>query len=252
MHMIKEAIKFLQDLSIRPNERFVDSVDESGVKRTFVIDNLGNHNEIRPLISRAAEPLEVNTLTGMIGYIKANLEKQQANFYLQVFDERTVHLKGVLDVEGRRETLVTAKAIIPKFHYEHFHQTEELIIALQSKFTPTSDREVLLKVVGNVQEEDVRQTGDTGFAQAVTIKTGIASADDVLVPNPVTLAPYRTFLEVNQPTSEFIFRMKKGPTGAIFEADGGAWRNQAIANVRDYLEEKLKEEIKNGKVTIIA
>ncbi|WP_223823528.1 hypothetical protein [Rummeliibacillus sp. TYF-LIM-RU47] len=250
--MIKEAIKFLQDLSIRPNERFLDSVDESGVKRTFVIDNQGNHNEIRPLISRAAEPLEVNTLTGMVGYIKANLEKQNANFYLQVYDEKTVYLKGVLDVEGRRETLVTAKAITPKFHYEYFHQAEELIIALQSKFTPTQDRDLLMKVVGNVKEEDVRQTGDNGFSQAVTIKTGIASADDVLVPNPVTLAPYRTFLEVDQPTSDFIFRMKKGPTGAIFEADGGVWRNQAIANVRDYLEEKLEEEIKNGKVTIIA
>lgn len=111
---------------------------------------------------------------------------------------------------------------------------------------------MLLKVVGNVKEENVRETGDNGIAQAVTIKTGVASAADVLVPNPVSLAPYRTFLEVEQPASSFIFRMKDGPSGAIFEADGGAWRNQAIANVREYLATELESEIEKGRITIIA
>ena len=141
---------------------------------------------------------------------------------------------------------------MPNFNYGRFHDTEELIIAFQSKFTPTKDRDLLLKVIGNVKEENVRTTGDNGIAQAVTIKTGVASADDVLVPNPVTLAPYRTFLEVEQPESDFIFRMKDCPSGAIFEADGGAWRNEAILNVRAYLQSQLSLEIEAGRITIIA
>ena len=226
--MIKEAIKFLVDLSIKPDERFVDINDPDGNDRTFVIDSEGNSKEIKPLISRASEPLRINTLTGLVGYLKANLERAHSNFFLQVFDETTVLLKGVLDIDGGRETLVIANAIVPNFNYGRFHDTEEFIIAFQSKFTPTKDRDLLLKVIGNVKEENVRTTGDNGISQAVTIKTGVASADDVLVPNPVTLAPYRTFLEVEQPESDFIFRMKDGPSGAIFEADGGAWRNEAI------------------------
>lgn len=250
--MLKEAIKFLVDLSIKPDERFVDINDPDGNDRTFVIDSEGNSKEIKPLISRASEPLRINTLTGLVGYLKANLERAHSNFFLQVFDETTVLLKGVLDIDGGRETLVIANAIVPNFNYGRFHDTEELIIAFQSKFTPTKDRDLLLKVIGNVKEENVRTTGDNGIAQAVTIKTGVASADDVLVPNPVTLAPYRTFLEVEQPESDFIFRMKDGPSGAIFEADGGAWRNEAILNVRAYLQSQLSLEIEAGRITIIA
>lgn len=250
--MIKEAIKFLVDLSIKPDERFVDIQDANGVNRTFAVDSEGRSKEVTPIISRAAEALRINTLTGLIGYIKASLERKHAEFYLQVFDEKTVFLKGVLDSEGERETLVIASAITPRFDYSHFHDSEELLIALQSKFTVTNDRDLLLKVIGNVKEENVRTTGDNGIAQAVTIKTGVASADDVIVPNPVQLAPYRTFLEVEQPVSSFIFRMKDGPKGAIFEADGGSWRNQAIMNVRDYLTTELTDEIEKGKITIIA
>src|SRR5699024_5213817 len=115
----------------------------------------------------------------------------------------------------------------------YYHDMEQLIIALQSKFTRIAkgdDRDLILKVVGNVKEENIRNTGDDGMTQAVTIRTGIAGAEGVKVPNPVELAPYRTFLEVKQPESDFIFRMKVGPRGAIFEADGGVWRNKAIAN----------------------
>lgn len=250
--MIKEAIKYLVDLSIHPDERFVDIEDVNGNKRTFVVDSEGVSKKIKPVISRADQPLQINTLTGLIGYIKASLERHESNLFLQVFDEKTVYLKGLLDSEGKRELLVEVNAIVPKFEYGYFHGSEELIIALQSKFTSTKDRDLLLKVIGNVKEENVRTTGDNGISQAVTIKTGVASADDVLVPNPVELAPYRTFLEVEQPSSSFIFRMKDGPKGAIFEADGGAWRNQAIFNVCEYLAEELAAEIDAKRITIIA
>lgn len=245
-------MKFLQQLTIKPDERFVDIVDAHGQERNFSVDEEGRAYEIKPIINRAEKALKVNTLTGVIEYIKSNLERFNQPLFLQVFDERTVALKGVLDSEGERETLVVANAIIPGFDYEYYHPAEEMIIAFQAKFKRTEDRDLLLKVIGNVQEENVRNTGDTGIAQAVTIKTGISSAEDVQVPNPVTLAPYRTFLEVEQPESDFVFRMKEGPKGAIFEADGGAWRNQAIVNVRNYLLDELADEVGEGRITIIA
>ncbi len=61
-----------------------------------------------------------------------------------------------------------------------------------------------------------------------------------------------TFLEVEQPVSQFVFRMKDGPRAAIFEADGGAWRNQAIVNIREYLKEQLAEEVESQRITILA
>ena len=35
--------------------------------------------------------------------------------------------------------------------------------------------------------------------------------------------------------------MKDGPRAAIFEADGGAWRNKAILSIKEYLKKELAE-----------
>lgn len=250
--MIKEALQYLIEKTIKPNERLVEFSDQDNKDRIFFVDDSGNAREVQPTNNRANNALELNTLTGLVNYIKANKERSESKLFLHVKDEQEVVLKGLIESDGGRETLVIANAITPHFSFDRYHEVEEMNIALQSKFTKTDDRDVLLKVIGNLKEDDVRKTSDDGISQAVTIQTGIASADDVLVPNPVTLAPYRTFLEVEQPSSEFIFRMRKGPAAAIFEADGGAWRNEAIENVREYLLAELKTEIKSGKITIIA
>lgn len=250
--MIKAAIQHLTDMTISPDERVVDIVDGSGNERTLVINSAGNFEEVKSVIIRADDQLRLNTLTGLVSYVKSNLERELSKLFLQIHDEKTVSIKGLLDTDGGRETLVVVNAIVPEFDYGYYLDTEEMTVAFQSKFTRTDDRDIVLKVIGNVKEDNVRKTGDTGVSQVVTIQTGIASADDVVVPNPIHLAPYRTFLEVEQPGSDFIFRMKDGPRGAIFEADGGAWRNHAIQNVRDYLEVELGREIESGRITIIA
>ncbi|WP_405100759.1 hypothetical protein [Oceanobacillus sp. FSL H7-0719] len=252
MSFLKDAIKYLFESGIQPGDRVVEVVDNDNKDRMFFVDDSGAAREVQPTNNRAKYELELNTLTGLVNYIKSDLERKSNKFFLHVINEGKVALHGLLESDGGRELLAVVNAIVPRFSYEYFHDAEELIIALQSNFVQTEDRDLLLKVIGNVKEENVRNTGDNGFSQAVTIKTGVASADDVIVPNPVELAPYRTFLEVNQPASDFIFRMKDGPRGAIFEADGGVWRNEAIANVRDYLATALKTEIENGRITIIA
>ena len=80
--------------------------------------------------------------------------------------------------------------------------------------------------------------------------------ENVLVPNPVNLIPYRTFLEVEQPASDFIFRISEGRGGApvfkLVAADGGLWKSQAVENVKKYLTEALKDIPNREQITIIA
>lgn len=248
----KEAIKYLQESGIDPHDRVVEFSDMDGRDRTFIIDNDGHASEVRPTNFRADEPLVIHTLKGLVDYIDSEFDRSEQALILHIKDEETISLNGELESDGGRERLVRVNAIVPHFHFDNYYDTEELNIALQSRFVQNNDRDVLLKVIGNIKEENVRGTGDDGVSQAVTIKTGVASANDVKVPNPVTLAPYRTFVEVEQPESDFIFRMKDGPRAALFEADGGAWRNKAIKNVREFLEEHLQEDIENGRITIIS
>lgn len=226
--MLKTAFKYLVDLGIKPEERFVHQGD-----RLFTVNAEGGVKEIEENVRvfLAQDVLKINTLTGLINYIKSNLERESKQLFLHVVDEETVELKGLLEADGSRETLVKASAIVPNIYYDTFLSAEDFIISLQSKFVPNNDREILLKVMGNATDENVKSIGDDGVSQSVAIRQGVASKAEVKVPNPVVLAPFRTFLEVEQPESQFIFRMKDGPRGAIFEADGGAWRNQAIKNI---------------------
>ena len=86
---------------------------------------------------------------------------------------------------------------------------------------------------------------DTGISQKATLKTGIQESEDKLLPEKVILRPYRTFLEVEQHKSEFIFRAQdsrnNGVQLALYEADGGRWKMDAMRAVKEYLMEQLKE-----------
>ena len=105
--------------------------------------------------------------------------------------------------------------------------------------------------VGNLTEDAVRTMTDDGVSQVTAVRTGVATVADVKVPNPVSLRPFRTFIEVDQPESRFIFRMREGGRCAIFEADGGAWKLEAKKNIYNYLAEQLEENINSGEVVLL-
>ena len=78
---------------------------------------------------------------------------------------------------------------------------------------------------------------------------GVASLAQAKTPNPVTLRPYRTFNEVAQPASQFVFRINKSANLALFEADGGKWKLEAVERIANYLKNELAS---NKKITILA
>ncbi|WP_034849829.1 hypothetical protein [Clostridium hydrogeniformans] len=195
-----------------------------------------------------ASVLGVSTLTGFVDYIKANIDKLQGELLIQVKSHGEVNLYSTLNSDKEREEYIRAEAILPNnIHYDYFLDTEKFNIMLQSSFVNVGDREILLKYTGLIRDEAVKSTGDDGVSQSVTVKTGVATVGQAIVPNPVSLAPYRTFPEVEQPSSKFIFRMQEGPRAAIYEADGGAWRNEAMNNIKAYLTENL-EGLENIKI----
>ena len=51
----------------------------------------------------------------------------------------------------------------------------------------------------------------------------------------------RTFSEIEQPESNFVLRVDRDANIALFEADGGAWKNAAVARIRDYLKWRLSD-----------
>jgi hypothetical protein len=205
------------------------------------------HDLRKPLPEPA--PLVVHTLTGLHAYIVENRDElDMSDKMLHVVEPWRVQLVGALT--GRFEQrFVYAEAHIfdrfaamPHFAFSRWLPAEDMIIAVQALFEDVADRAALLRLLGNIRDEAVQTKQDDGITQRVTARTGIATVENVEVPNPVVLAPLRTFPEIAQPQSPFIFRLRKGSSGieaALFEADGGAWRLAALHSVADWLGERL-------------
>ena len=248
MDMTSEAIEKIKELATESlgEKRVIKVHDED-----YQIDNNGDLSLIRPE-TNSRQTVKLSTLSGLVELIKNSQERRDSKLFVQVVSPKHVEVIGALDKYGRRESLITTKANVPDFYFDHYYDVEELNIALQSRFVQTDDRDVVLKVIGNLKEENVHSSEDDGVSQSVNIKSGVASVDEVKVPNPVSMKPYRTFVEIDQPESKFIFRMQRGMQAALFEADGGAWINEAMNNIKDYLVKNLDDEIQSGHVTVIA
>lgn len=236
MEGIKEAIQYLVGLG-------KDTV------QVIKAENGGQYttNNLKRIEEVTAETLEVHTLTAIVDYIKSNIDKL-GEIIVQVKSPTYVLVKSALNSDRARECYISAKALLPdNIRFDNFMAPDKFNIMLQSSFVDKvfgeeqlNYKKMLLQVSGCVKEEAVKQVGDDGITQSAVIKTGVASVGEVKVPNPVQLAPFRTFQEIDQPTSSFIFRMESGPKCALFEADGGAWKNEAMQNIKQYLAQNLE------------
>jgi hypothetical protein len=238
--MIKDALQYLVKLGNVETKNIGETVYST--EKLFLVP------EQTPSV------LEVRSLSGLVEYLISEFDHDELS------EKKMVHIVSPTEViafssfnrDYKRNSYIQANAMLPAFNFDRWYDAENFNIKLQSAFVKNEDRDIMLKVVGNIKEESVRQIGDDGISQAVQAKTGIATVSTVKVPNPVLLAPFRTFVEVNQPESEFVFRMQSGPQCALFEADGGAWKLQAMKNIKEYLKATLVTEIEAGKIVIIA
>ena len=231
--MIKEAIDRILELA-KPN-----LVTENGKtysdKRLMKIERS----------ERAAE-ITFSTLSSLVEYIKElPTERKDIPYFVHVISPTRVELISGLDEDRERERLVLVNADLPEIPFGRYLGNEDMVIKLQAMFQDDSkgDKALLLQFAGTVTSGSVKSYADDGVTQKATIKTGVASKAEAIVPSPCILRPYRTFIEVEQPESSFIFRMRddgrNGVESALFEADGGEWKIRACDSIKAYLKDEL-------------
>lgn len=235
--MLKEAMQFL--LSV------------GNVRTEQIGDQMFSTQPLHKVVQSRPAALTVNSLSGLVEYLQSKFDGDTPTM-VHVISPTEVIAFSTFNRDFARNEFIKAEAMLPTFQFDSWYDTESFNIKLQSCFVKNEDRDIMLKVVGNIKEESVNTYGDDGVSQSVTAKVGVATVASVAVPNPVLLQPYRTFVEVEQPDSDFVFRMKDGPRCALFEADGGAWKLEAMQNVKAYLSHALAPQIKEGKVVVIA
>ena len=185
------------------------------------------------------------TLDGVIDYIRENTEGlipegEGSRLILQVEDHCTVTLwTKPSTYRKQRSTLVKCKAHVPDIIFGKHMDTEAFNTMLLSKFIDTEARAALFQVVRNLTKQQECKVADDGVSQVLTVKQGVSLTSNTQFENPCPLKPMRTFAEVDQPESNFTLRVNDKAEAALFEADGGAWKNEAVANVKEYLRNNL-------------
>lgn len=181
---------------------------------------------------------------------KSILEMSMGAILERVDDARTVSVFTTYDDVMCRDSLYTAKCDVPGFR-DGFREYEKAIIELRSKFAPGPGVDYLLDLLSRMSKDSGVTTRDNGVSQEVEARQGVSLKALVQVKPRVALRPFRTFLEVEQPVSEFLLRLDDDGNVGLFEADGGMWQQTAKASIAAYFEDKLAQEVKDGKIVVM-
>src|SRR6185312_354996 len=101
----------------------------------------------------------------------------------------------------------------PVFAFSGWLLPEQFAISVQTCVKNTPDRERLLELAGGVMSEAITTSSDDGVSQTVAVKSGISLVAKKRIENPFTLAPYRTFAEIEPVPAPFILRARQTKPG---------------------------------------
>lgn len=250
---LTETARFISELSLRAADAEHKAnteptiVDLYGRKYHFTNGCLLEIELPEPLPEYTPETFRAFTLDGLIDWIKADTDKlfvpENPAALVVVNSPTRVHVfSHALGARKERKCYASCDYVAPLIQFARFCDSEELFINIQTCFMPDDNRDIVLRIVNNMTEEQTAQVSDDGISQRVNIKSGVQEVDKAIFRNPAYLRPMRTFTEVCQPQSPFIVRFKEGKQAALFEADGGKWKVEAVRSIGKYLREQLAEQ----------
>lgn len=194
--------------------------------------------------------ISVSGLDGICKLIRTELAKINTVVMVQAKSYKSVEVMTTYLPDFSRNILYRAEADVPGLR-TGFRSREVALIELRSLFIPNDGTAYLLDLLSRMTDENSVSTKDNGVTQTVEARQGVALNALVEVKPRIQLQPFRTFLEVPQPESEFLLRVDPNEGIGFFEADGGVWKLEAKRNIADYFEQNLKDLIEAGKVVVM-
>lgn len=241
--MLKEFIAHIQ----KTTQPLVQKIGDS----TFAISGNGDVEEILPAVYHP-DTLTLHSLEALVKMVQTEAVNMDTPLYITVPNHLTVRCFGQPDADARyfRQVYYEAKATdVPGFR-EGFREYEKAIIEIRSQFAPSEGVDYLLDLLSRISKEDGVTTTDNGVSQTVEARQGVSLKALVQVKPRVSLRPFRTFQEVEQPESEFLVRLDEEGNIGLFEADGGMWKLAARQTVKAFLDEQLSDLVSAGAVYI--
>ncbi|MBT4876340.1 MAG: hypothetical protein HOJ48_01160 [Desulfobacula sp.] len=230
--MIKEAIEKIISLK-QPEAITIDG-------KTYRKD------EYSPLLDTYPDALEINNLTGIVDFINNNPESWK-DLFIHVRDfNRVVLYQSMAGPFNQRNAIAIARSRPCEFAFGRQMSVEEFIISLRGQFVPSDDLSYLLTFVSGVKIDKNAKVEDDGVSQTITARQGTSSLMTSTPIKPlVGLKPFRTLNEIDQPATDFVFRLKIGaddvPYCSLHSCDGEGWKQVAIQSIKSFFEQKQIE-----------
>ena len=224
------------------NERFTEVKEQLYYPECLILNSLDG---IVKMIQKEAKEKRLSDIN-----VPTDDNTVEQRLYVRVSEYNRVDVFTSYDTQGVRTYLYRSNADVPGFR-EGFRDRETMLIQLRSLFLQTQDVAYLLDLLAKMSDEEKVTSQDNGVTQVVEARKGVALKEQVEVRPRVKLTPFRTFLEVDQPESEFLLRVGDGGQVGLFEADGGVWKLVAKRSIVAYLEGRLKDLVEAGRVVIM-
>lgn len=232
----------------------INRIVELAAPTTYEIDG---HTYASECLTRIDPPkykpihIDVTGLDSICKLVRNEAKAVGRKIFIQIERYNKVTVFSTYDEEYERSYLYRCVADTPNVTVNRFNPYENAVIELRSLYIPNNDTEYLLQLLSSISSESKVVSTDNGVTQSVEAKQGIALSQMVAVKPRVSLKPFRTFIEVDQPESEFLLRISSDGKIGLYEADGGVWKLEATRNVAAYFEEALKDLIESGDVVVI-
>lgn len=213
-------------------------------KPTYELDGktywLENRKEVQPEIHQGN--LTVNSMQALADYIEYGCEGiAKTELFIHVVSPERIELYQKVTDEKIRPCLMSV-IIDPEFEsfrFGRYMESEDFTIGLQSLFEASNDLPKALVKASSICAQVAIKKDDKHGATNMSVSNEIKSGDDEIVFN---LRPYRTFREIKQPLSTFVFRIDaKSLDCKLVGSCGGSWRIKARDEIKKWLSDKIKE-----------
>ena len=235
-------------------KNFVNRIVELAAPTTYEIDGRTYSSESLRRIDPPKykpEPIDVTGLDSICKLVQNEAKAVGRKIFIRIAAYNKVSVFSTYDDQYERAYMYRCNADTPSVTVDRFMGYENAVIELRSLYIPNDGSDYLLKLLSSITSESKVTSSDNGVTQTVEAKSGVALMQKVDIKPRVSLRPFRTFIEVDQPESEFLLRVSGDGKIGLYEADGGVWKLEATRNVAAYFEKELKDLIKSGDVVVI-
>lgn len=227
--MIKEAINRIVELAERPKQYQLNG-------RTYL------DGDLTLLCPPQPPAFRLMTLTGLVDLLRSQPATwQPSEWMVDVCSHQKLAVRKMADdTFGRREVFATCELEDGDgFRFGQWMDRESFVIGLMNHFVEADELLDLLRLVSTLASEGVTTAEDDGISQKTAVRQGVVLKELTKIRPRWTLRPFRTFREIDQPASQFVLRLRaepgQVPQCALFEADGGKWKLDAVLAIKDWL-----------------